>query len=748
MHWLSAKFRSILSAKTSPTATNKLKIAHTADTARGATWMAEQLRELKSLGHSVASIIPEEGDLSKKLDSFGVHHCFHKIGFPWHSRQALPSLKNIYSLAKHFTIERYDVVHHHLYPSMIVSRFAAWIADVPVRLSMIPGPFYMDAEIPQAVELGSCWMDSRVIVSCTYSGQQYRAAGVPATNLELVYYGADESNFSPTNFDAESARSRLIEELELDEDVLLVGMVAYFYAPLTESRHYPKSVWNKSMKGHETLIEAVPQILSVCPKARFLFVGDGWGEPGQKLMEDLKASVAAKGLSKYIHFVGHRENVPEILSSLSVSLQLSRSENLGGTIESLLMSRPLVATRVGGMVDSVRHEQTGLLVEMDNTEELAAAISRLLGDAEFAQRLGNSGRELMLNEFSLKSTVRKLNELYQQCYSETQHSGYRWHVIAWRSLIAPFLLLAILSLQFRYEIEGMSGPYFTDLYRPVIEFQNRISTLIQPLFRVDGNTSFASVMSYTARIFPALLFWLAYPFALTKKRMRDRIGYRLSQAGRILPMYHPVVVFEAIASLFCVPAPRLAKRLFDITAASTLIVFFLPVFALARQSARKAGKPVFELQTVMGKRNHTFAVYSFGDWKVNQSIYCKLAWLPLLINVFKGDMSIVGTRIRPKIQLSDRPENHPTAWTTRPGLTGWCHMNVTGDLDFDCLNGLDVLYMVNWSPLLDVKILLKTILFRLKNPTAGLFFEKYWMMDNHTNQTSRAAEKEVDLTAV
>lgn len=716
-----------------PSAVNRtpLKIAHTADTARGASWMAEQLRELRQFNHSCSAILPEEGELSKKLDSFGVDYRLYKIGFPWHSRQATTSLLNIYRLARHFAGERYEVVHHHLYPSMVISRFAAWIADVPVRLSMIPGPFYMDAEIPRAVELSSCWMDSRVIVSCQYSGQQYRSSGVPEENLELVYYGADEKIFSPSSIDAKKARQVLIEELNLQSDAPLIGMVAYFYSPLTESRHYPKSVWNKSIKGHETLIEAVPLILAKFPQARFLFIGDGWGEPGQKLMRDLKESVAAKNLSEYIHFVGHRENVPEILSALSISLQLSRSENLGGTIESLLMGKPLVATRVGGMVDSVLHEKTGLLVEMDNADELAHAISRLLEDPQMAQNLGASGREYMLREFSLSSTVSKLNEIYARCRAETRHSGYRWYVMMWRATQAPFLFLAILALQFRYEFEGMTGIYFHDLYRPVTDFQNRINTLIRPLFRRDGNTSVIAASTYVYRLFPVLLFWLAYPLTLMKQRIRNRIGYRLSMSGRVLPMYDPTVQLEILYSILSIPSTRVFKRLFDIGASAALLLLFLPAFVSAWLSAKSEGVPLFERHTVMGRRNHLFEVYQFSERKDGTSRLPGFGWLPLLINVIKGDMSIVGTRIRPKLILPDKPENHPTSWTTRPGLTGWCHMNITGSLDFDSLNGLDVLYMVNWSPFLDLKLLLKTILFQLKTPNAGLFVDKYWMMPSH-----------------
>ena len=63
-----------------------------------------------------------------------------------------------------------------------------------------------------------------------------------------------------------------------------------------------------------------------------------------------------------VAFTGFRSDVADILADINISVQASLSENLGGTIESLLLERPLVATRVGGMVDSVHDGVTGLLV--------------------------------------------------------------------------------------------------------------------------------------------------------------------------------------------------------------------------------------------------------------------------------------------------------------------------------------------------------------------------------------------------
>jgi glycosyltransferase involved in cell wall biosynthesis len=95
-------------------------------------------------------------------------------------------------------------------------------------------------------------------------------------------------------------------------------------------------------------------------------------------------------------------------------VQCPLSETLGGTIEALLMERPTVGTRVGGIPESVRHEETGLLVPPADPAALAAAIERLLANRDEARRFGVAGRKLMLERFTLSRTGADLDALYRR----------------------------------------------------------------------------------------------------------------------------------------------------------------------------------------------------------------------------------------------------------------------------------------------------------------------------------------------
>src|SRR6202030_3494642 len=97
--------------------------------------------------------------------------------------------------------------------------------------------------------------------------------------------------------------------------------------------------------------------------------------------------------------------VASLLAAADVAVQCSLTENLGGTIEALLMECPVVATRVGGMPESVRDGETGLLVPPSDPAALAAAILRLLEHRDEAAAFGRAGRALMLERFTAARTA-------------------------------------------------------------------------------------------------------------------------------------------------------------------------------------------------------------------------------------------------------------------------------------------------------------------------------------------------------
>lgn len=403
--------------------------------AEGANWMVEQLRELRDrFEFEVAAVVSAaEGTLVDRLRAERIP--VHVRTFAFGRRSWIWSLlPMVFGLAWLFRRERFDVVQTHLFHSMVIGRIAGWIADVPVRTTMVAGPFHLEAPASRWVDRDTCWMDSLLIGTCEHTLNLYRSMGVSPQRLALVYYGSDERRFDPQR----TPPAKIRQEFGWPPDTPLVGMVAYLYPPLPVGRWTPPAVCGQAIKGHEYLIRAVPLVLREFPKARFLLVGSGWGDSGPRYLEDLKALVRSLGVQESVVFTGFRSDVHSILCELDVSVQPSLNENLGGTIESLLMARPTVASRVGGLFDSIRDGVTGVLVKPANPEDLAEGIARLLRDPIHAQALGRAGRALMLERFTLSHTVSDLHALYDRLLIDrgVRRRGYRPWVCAWRLMVA------------------------------------------------------------------------------------------------------------------------------------------------------------------------------------------------------------------------------------------------------------------------------------------------------------------------
>ena len=446
-----------------------LRVVHVAATANGALWMHEILRELAARGHEVSAIIAgSAGSLAPRLERDGIP--YHVLNLDVFSSRDLPTaVGTLFALVRLLRRLRPDVVHYHLFPSIVLGRIAGWLADVPVRFSMIPGPYYLEAPVLGEIEARTAWADTRVIASCEYTRTLYARHGVPTERVDLVYYGPDARTFDPARADG----ARVRRELGVDPSTPTIGIVAYFYPPLPDNPYTPRHLVGRGIKGHDVLLRAVPRILASVPDAIVLMVGEGWGPDGRAYQASLEALAAELGVGPAVRFVGARSDVRDVLAAFDVSVQCSLNENLGGSLESLLMARPLVASAVGGLVDSVRHEETGLLVPPDDPIALADAIVRLLTDRPFADQLAARGRALALARFTLSKTVDDLEMLYGTHAAEARGGrpqpphvhAFRWRVTVARMLALPFRARPLFALTPRAAIRnvparllGLAGP--------------------------------------------------------------------------------------------------------------------------------------------------------------------------------------------------------------------------------------------------------------------------------------------------
>ena len=163
-------------------------------------------------------------------------------------------------------------------------------------------------------------------------------------------------------------------------------------------------------KGIDVILHALALVKEAIPTIRLLIAGDG---PERAALLDLTAFLQ---LQNHVSFLGPLapDQIPEVINQSCMILMPSRMEAFGLTaLQSLQMGRPVIASRIGGLPEIIEHEQSGLLVAMDNIDELAQAILRLAQHPEQTQTLGLQGRKRAITQFSLQNHVERYEALYQ-----------------------------------------------------------------------------------------------------------------------------------------------------------------------------------------------------------------------------------------------------------------------------------------------------------------------------------------------
>ncbi|MFH1406874.1 MAG: lipopolysaccharide heptosyltransferase II, partial [Candidatus Omnitrophota bacterium] len=122
------------------------------------------------------------------------------------------------------------------------------------------------------------------------------------------------------------------------------------------------------------------------------------------------------GLSRYIEFLGHRDDIPQVLSRIDLLVLATTIPEAFGRviIEANAAGVPVVATAVGGVVEIIQHEKTGLLVAPQEPNEMAQAIIRAYKDPEQTRIMAVAARKRVEKEFNLDKMFERTLAVYHE----------------------------------------------------------------------------------------------------------------------------------------------------------------------------------------------------------------------------------------------------------------------------------------------------------------------------------------------
>jgi len=382
----------------SPTAGRRLTIVEVLAT--GGTGGAQE-----SLFGLVAGLDRERYDVSVvSLTNGSTVRRLQRHGIPVTVIEEPDDDRAVDALAAHLVQVKPDVVHNHMYRAEIVGTRAALALKAmgyprPSVVSTVHSSRVRSPEDRELVRLLTPSMD-RVIAVSRAIVAKIADEGRTGAPVSLIYNGVDLERY-----DRQEPCCTLKEEYGMEPDAQIVGVVA---------RLEPE-------KGHTTLLEAWPAVLRACPDVYLLVVGEG------SCCDSLMRQASDLGVAHRVIFTGRREDVPAVTAALDVAVLPSYREAQGLSIlEAMALSRPVVASNVGGIPEMIEDGVSGLLVPSHDAGALAAAIVCLLKNHQLADLIGRAGHDLVHRRFCLDGMI----DAIESIYDESAHTGRLTEVAA------------------------------------------------------------------------------------------------------------------------------------------------------------------------------------------------------------------------------------------------------------------------------------------------------------------------------
>lgn len=289
-----------------------------------------------------------------------------------------------------------NIVHTWLFTGSLWGRIAAILAKTPIIITgertVVPAhnlPYFI-----QPINRFLSRFNDVITTNSKIGITELIHNGYSPKKIRCIYNGVDTLRFSPQV--KEQYREFMQEKLRLPSIPICVTV-----GRLTEQ------------KGQYVLLTAIKKVIDAGKQIHCLIVGQG--EQG----EYLKKFVEKIGIENNVLFLGNRDDVEMILSAADVFCLSSFWEGMPNVVlEAMAMGLPVVATSVAGTQEAVIDGETGFLVPIGDSDELAKRLLLLIQNPGLQVNLGINGRQRAVNFFSLENMVDQTKSLYKEMLQE------------------------------------------------------------------------------------------------------------------------------------------------------------------------------------------------------------------------------------------------------------------------------------------------------------------------------------------
>ncbi len=388
----------------SPVSSPKIRVAHVITRFHGAGGAKNTIMTCAGLDKSRFEVDLVVGASADRWRAEGAGVNWIQIPDMIRSLHPLKDWRAARALEKLFRERKYTIVHTHLGKAGILGRWAAHRVGTPLVIHGLHGATFNPTQtwLENATYL---WLEKRamqwtdkVISVGEDLRDRYLAAGVGRPeDYVIIHSGMDLTAFRAAAELPEAARRAKRRELGLPEDAFVAGYIAALE-------------WRK---GHRHLIHVMQTLAPRYPHLHLVFAGEGFSA------DRLKKLVADAGLNDRIHFLGYRNDVPEIMAALHVKLFASEREGLPQVlVQADAVGVPILAFEAEGVREMVKDGVNGYVFRYGDVEAMAAALERFIQDPDLARRMGQRGRQFVDDRWDIATMQRKTQDLYDQLLRE------------------------------------------------------------------------------------------------------------------------------------------------------------------------------------------------------------------------------------------------------------------------------------------------------------------------------------------
>ena len=295
-----------------------------------------------------------------------------------------------FAIARLCKKHKIDLIHAHLQKSVICSLVASFFCDAKIIIHE-HGPIFRGGTgciFRRLLRILGSRANGAIANSQAAKTALIRAAGLDEGSIHVVSNFINSTQLDRKRYNRNQARQRL----GLSGDQIVVGFVGRL----------------DPCKGADVLIDAAAILCKGDERYRFVMIGDG--AQRKKLTEQ----ALRLGLKEKIVFTGLCKNTAEVMIAFDIAVVPSRREAFGiAAVEFMRMRIPVIASAVGGLVEIIRHEETGILLSELSPEAIAGAVDQLARDSALRESLSEKA-EIFSRKFDGREQLSQLMEIYEQ----------------------------------------------------------------------------------------------------------------------------------------------------------------------------------------------------------------------------------------------------------------------------------------------------------------------------------------------